>query len=399
MKELIERNINYILNQNIFFSNPKKIEEIVKILNKDRFIIISWMIWVWKEIIIKELINLTNTKNNFFYFNKDLDIENLINNYDDFIKIFDSFINTYWQPKIVVIENITNTNGIKEFISWLNAKKLYKVIIVWNNIKIPTVNEVEIYQQEYKNLENIDLENIVKYWKLNEVLFLNNTYFKEKFIDLMKNEIIIKNIFIDFWVKNLYLYNQTLTFLSKINYWVSIRELHRLIIANNISISHPTLIDYINFSISAKIIKSCFTYDLKQNKEISSKAKYYFLDNGIRNSLNLYNLDNYTLTENLVFNELYSRWFKIYNWENWRYDFNFIYFWEKLNIYISIFNQKDKKELLKEINKMEKIEVSIDISIKNKKYIIGDNIHELWIKKNKVEGVELIELKEFLDII
>ncbi|MBT3727352.1 ATP-binding protein [bacterium] len=74
------------------------------------------------------------------------------------------------------------------------------------------------------------------------------------------------------------MYIFTITFLSKINDYISYREFH-LILNELKSISLKTLIDYIDYSIQARIIKKVFRFDLKTNKTISSKAKYYFTDN------------------------------------------------------------------------------------------------------------------------
>jgi predicted AAA+ superfamily ATPase len=69
----------------------------------------------------------------------------------------------------------------------------------------------------------------------------------------------------------------TITFIAKNSILFSLRDLHKqLDYINNISLK--TTIDYIDFSIQAKIIKRCYKYDIKNNKEISSKAKYYFND-------------------------------------------------------------------------------------------------------------------------
>jgi predicted AAA+ superfamily ATPase len=74
------------------------------------------------------------------------------------------------------------------------------------------------------------------------------------------------------------LYIFTITFLSKNNYFYSLRELQKKLNEIN-KISLKTTIDYIDFSIQSKIIKRCYKYDIKNEKEITSKAKYYFNDN------------------------------------------------------------------------------------------------------------------------
>ena len=55
--------------QNYKIKNKEKIKQVVDILNKERLVIISWLKNTWKLDLIKELINITNSKYSFFYFN------------------------------------------------------------------------------------------------------------------------------------------------------------------------------------------------------------------------------------------------------------------------------------------------------------------------------------------
>jgi predicted AAA+ superfamily ATPase len=68
-----------------------------------------------------------------------------------------------------------------------------------------------------------------------------------------------------------------LSFLSKNNIFLSLRELQKKLDVNK-SISLKTTMDYIDFSIQSKIIRKMYKYDLKLNKYISSRVKYYFTD-------------------------------------------------------------------------------------------------------------------------
>jgi predicted AAA+ superfamily ATPase len=73
------------------------------------------------------------------------------------------------------------------------------------------------------------------------------------------------------------LYNLVIIYIANINYFTSLRELQREIEKEE-KISLKTLIDYIDFAIKSKIIKQVYQYDLKKDKVISSKSKYYFTD-------------------------------------------------------------------------------------------------------------------------
>jgi predicted AAA+ superfamily ATPase len=100
---------------------------------------------------------------------------------------------------------------------------------------------------------------------------------KENYVELIKNDILLHDIFNAFSVKNIDLYNYTISFLSKNNIFLSLRELQKQLDENK-SISLKTTMDYIDFSIQAKIIRKMYKFDLKTNKYISSRAKYFFSD-------------------------------------------------------------------------------------------------------------------------
>jgi predicted AAA+ superfamily ATPase len=73
------------------------------------------------------------------------------------------------------------------------------------------------------------------------------------------------------------LYNYILSYLAKINKFSSLRELQKKLSSYE-KISVKTTIDYIDYSLQAKIIKKIYNYNLKTKKIISSQAKYYFTD-------------------------------------------------------------------------------------------------------------------------
>gem|GEM_PF-1698043 len=103
------------------------------------------------------------------------------------------------------------------------------------------------------------------------------SFLKENYIELIKNDILLNDIFNTFSVKNIDLYNYTLSYLSKNNIFLSLRDLQKNLDINK-SISLKTTMDYIDFSVQSKIIRKMYKYDIKTGKHISSKVKYYFTD-------------------------------------------------------------------------------------------------------------------------
>lgn len=377
----------FSLNLNNFYEIDKNIiKNTINTLNNDKLVIVSWMRKIWKVNFIKNLINKTKTNNNYFYFNKADDLENKIKNNLDILNLLNDYVQLYKIPKIIILQNISKIEWIKNFISYLYKNK-YKVILLWNDIKISWIKEIEIKNNIYLNEENIN--NKLLYWNINIINDIEDIRSKKNILKILTNDIFLNSIFKDFSVKSIDLYIFTITFLAKYNSFNSLREIQKELNQIN-KISLKTVIDYIDFSIQAKIIKKCYKYDLKNSKIINSKIKYYFNDNWIRNSLANFNLKNKILIENLIFNILDFNNYDIYSGLNWKFEFSF--YWEKAdeNIFIHISESKNKDELKKEINKLNKIKINWV------KYLLVKDLKKLKIKKIKYDSVIILEINDFL---
>ncbi|QFR39387.1 ATP-binding protein [Candidatus Gracilibacteria bacterium 28_42_T64] len=391
MENILKINHDFLSRRVIFSNNNSEIKRIVQHLNKDKLVIVSGIKNVGKTNIVKELLEKLGMSDNYFYFNKDLDNSNEIQSEEHLNNLYNTYVKLYKTPKIVILQNCTKVEGIKNFILKSYNNDL-KVLLVGNTIKIGGKAEIEILPRTINNIKKYDLDIILKYGLLSEILVIQNIYLKEKFLSLVQNDIFTKDIFFNFGVKNLDLYKYTISYLSRNNTFFSLRELQKGL-CKHMQISLKTTIDYIDYSLQAKIIKKVYTYDLKKSKEISSRVKYYFTDTGIRNSLNCYSLDRQILLENLIFNELRKKGYTVYNGLNGVFDFTFYttsQYVSGLNLYIHMSEAKDKGQLKKEVNKLSKIKD------KNKKYLIVESIPKLEIKKTNYDYVEIVEIDEFL---
>lgn len=80
----------------------------------------------------------------------------------------------------------------------------------------------------------------------------------------------------------------------------------------NKKISSKTLAKYIDYLIDAFIVSKAIRYDVKGRKYISSPAKYYFEDIGLRNArLNFRQTEENHIMENIIYNELRIRGFHV----------------------------------------------------------------------------------------
>jgi hypothetical protein len=155
MLNLIKINKNYLKNSESIFYNSEISRQIKEKINKEKLITLTGLYSVNKTSYIN--LNLNNSKNNIFYFNKKLDFQNIIETNNDLIKLIKEYTINYKKPNLIVIENISRIKKIKKFIADF-YKAGYKIIIIDNNISIPSKPEIEIFQPSYKFLKN-KLEN------------------------------------------------------------------------------------------------------------------------------------------------------------------------------------------------------------------------------------------------
>lgn len=424
MINLIKENWKYFEKQINNNYNKQKAEIIVKKLNEEKLIIIRWANYTNKTWYLNNIISKTNFKNNYLYFNKDIDLLNKIKTEKELFLLIQNYTKNYNKANLIILENINNIDWIKSFISYL-YKNNYKIIIISNSIKIPNKPEVEIFENNIKTNKNLLLDNynytkIVKYWSIETILKLTNKITIKDFLKAKKEDLIFNSIIKEYWIKNYSLYNSLLIFLSLNNKNFSIREITKKV-SEIQKISIKSLLDYINFSIESRVIKRIYNFDFKKNKEINSKWKYYFSDTWIRNSISNFNLDGNILEENLVFLELEKAWYKIYSWTNWKFDFNFFCKKQEIKenkliintLFIHISetileenyeNNIDKrKNIKKEINKLlkvpelPKIEKNINSTQTFRKFLLTNNTKKLWLKKLKYENLEIISIEDFLE--
>ena len=393
MIEIIKRNKKFLDEIEINKEHKEKAKTVIWILNKRKLAIITWMPLVWKTKFIKYLINSCGVEDKTFYFNKGLDLLNKVNSLEKLNELFETYLEQNKQAKIIILQSVNKIPWIKEFIKIL-YKQNHKIVIVWNSIKIWWENnETEVFSKSIKdlNLYNYKITNLLKYWFLDGTLKIENEEVKKKFLSLSKDKI-LSDITNTYDIKNSFLFSYTISFLVVNNKAYSLRDIHKEMESLWTKISLITLIEYIDYSITEKLIRRLYKYDLKKEKEIRSKAKYYFSDTWIRNSASNYELDKESLKENLIYNELKKLWCKIYSGINGRFEFSFYAKCDK-DLFIHISNEWNKNEIKKLAGKLAKIEKSWD------KFLIVNDFKSLNMRNNKFRWVEILEIREFIKLI
>lgn len=125
------------------------------------------------------------------------------------------------------------------------------------------------------------------------------------------------------------------------------------------TISHNTIIKYLEFLTSAYIIYSAPRYDIKGKELLSTNPKYYLVDLGLKNitTTNKYDADLGRKLENVVYFELLRRGGKIYAGKNNEKEIDFVV--QKTNnereYYQIAFTVNDEKTFEREISAFRNI--------------------------------------------
>ncbi|USN59053.1 MAG: hypothetical protein H6767_03020 [Candidatus Peribacteria bacterium] len=242
-------------------------------------------------------------------------------------------------------------------ISKIYSSKKYYLIIISNSIKIPNIPEVELLYHE-DTLYDEDKLFYGNYQIINEIESIDS---KKQILHYMYYETITNAILNNFSIKNLESYLQVMVRLSKLQEPVSLRKLHAKLLERGVDISLITMIDYVEYSLQAKLIHRVYPYDIKLQKHIKAKAKYYFYDTGIRNTINCFSTNIQILKENYILSHLHSLGYSISSGINGRFSWTLVIHKDSIKnpenilFHIHVSKQNTKKEIKKEINKLNKI--------------------------------------------
>lgn len=359
-------------------------------IKENKIVTITGWKYSWKQEYIKQYIQQNNIS--FFYFNNSLDVSGNITDIETLTSTLNLYLETYPWTNTIILENIFNIPNIQILIKHVYAKDV-KTILIWNNISIANIPQIDIF--DFPMLQNIqELEEITQYGSLQIVKEIQNIPQKKQLLEHIKSATLLSEIIIPYAVKNIFLYTLLLWEISKINSFISQRD----ILAHIEPIHHTslkTIIDYIDFSLQSQVIKKIYRYDFKKQTQIKAKAKYYFIDTGLRNNLSHYTIDTSLLQENLVYLKLLSQNYSLYSWKNGIFEATF--YWEKadINILLHIFTGSSSDQIKSDIRKIIKIWLQKSSQKSLNQILLVNNLAEYHLRKYEYEGIKIIDFDEW----
>jgi predicted AAA+ superfamily ATPase len=356
-KNIISKNIEY-LNSREFFIRHNNLDKINDFVDSYNIVVLQWQRRVGKSYTIFSFLKqYWISYDKVFYFNKELDFNDDISDKSDLNNLFDIYLTENKEPEYIIIDEIQDIVGWEKFIREKFSYKKYKIIITWSNSSLLsselatflTWRYVSIYINsfsykeflEFKKLKSDDksFDEYINFWWLPEVVFTNNIEFKKTYISNLVDSILLKDIVSRFSIKNVKLLEKILNFMSD-NVWsnVSLSNIFnylKQLLKKEISLN--TISNYVKYLELPYLINEVKRYDIKWKRILDYVSKYFFTDVWVMNNhWFVFSEDIWKILENIVYNHLINNWYKIYVWNLWNVEIDFIWDRDWQKIYIQV---------------------------------------------------------------
>lgn len=393
---------------NLWYKRDFYLDKITKYLDNTELIkVLIWQRRVWKSYIMKQIIDfLINKKNinneNIIYINLEIDyfkyqniqaldnyIKSKIINKNRYYLFFDEIQEIAWWERLLNSYRSDDNLDIDIFITWSNANLLssdLSTYLAWRYIDfeiMPFSYEEYLWYFWLKNnkqnfLNYVNLSGISELYKMQDIESQIN------FLKSIKDSIILKDIVKRFNIKDIDLLEKVFFYLSS-NIWnlFSLNSLVKKLKWQQILTNTTTIWNYINFLEKTYIIHWVFRYDLKWKKILEWEKKYYLNDLAYNNFFNSsYDIWWWKKLENIVYNHLRQNWYKVYIWNIWDLEIDFVAEKWKEILYIQVaYLITDEDVFQREFWNLEKIKdnytkivLSLDDILTPYNWILHQNI-------------------------
>lgn len=394
------------------FKRKFYLEKVLKYLDNTSLIkVLIWQRRAWKSYIMKQIIDFLEIENwisekNVLYINLEVDflkyktiqdldifIRNYLkeNNIKNRLYLFiDEVQELSWWEKLINSYRADDSFDCDIFITgsnaWLLSSEL-STYLSWRyiNFEIFTFSYDEFlwYFQKDNTKQNF-IEYLNFSW-ISELYKLPDEETKTDFLKSLKDTIILKDIVKRFKLKEVQLLEDLFLFCSSnISNLLSINRVVKKMKWEWIKSNTVTIWNYLRYLEETFIFHSCERYDLQWKKILEWEKKYYLNDLWYKNYFFWkYDIWLWKELENIVFLYFKRLWYKVYTWNIWNLEIDFVIEKWKERKYIqvtylitdNIVFDREFWNLLKIKDNYEKIVLSMDdILIKDYKWIKHYNI-------------------------
>ena len=402
MDEILSLNSDYFNAQKDEDVNLISVEKIIKKLQKHKIVKVTGLHHSKKTATVYEAVKRIWETRNCFYFNSQIYKNSRVATAKGIVKLIDYAAQkkAFDSTSILVFESIEDIKHAKDVISELYQKGKYRIILIGSLKHLHGLPHTKVLPPSiFDRIERRKLapyiDNYMVLWSLHPFNYSDMTWEQKNIRNMLTDSCIFHDVIMSHGVKDIFLYQSALSFMAR-NIWkyLSLRDITKLINEWNLNTSIITMKDYIQCSLSAWFMHTLKRYDLKKEKKMDSKGSYYFWDLWILASIKKdAATKKYRLFENLLLLELLQLNYEVYTGMNGKFLFSFYTkkLWEKKCIHVS--HQTDKKEIRKEINKLTKIKG------KSQRFLVVENLEDLWLRKKDYQTVQLVSYLDILEII
>ena len=228
----------------------------------------------------------------------------------DEVQLMESFID--------VLNSLLHIRNADVYVTGSNSKFLSKDIATEFRGRGDEIHIYPLSFSEYYSAVGGDKQACWKsyytYGGLPQLLNLETSLKKETFLKNLYESVYLKDIIERHKIRNQHEFEElTKVIASSIGSPCNPQKLSNTFKSvKNINIDSKTISSYLSHMEDAFMIEKSVKYDIKGKKYISTLAKYYFQDLGLRNSLlDFRQLEESHIMENVIYNELRSRKFRV----------------------------------------------------------------------------------------
>jgi hypothetical protein len=299
-------------------------------------------------ILYDEIIKIVNTDDSYYIF---LDEVQLITD-------FEKLINSLFAKKNIDLY-ITGSNA------YLLSSELATLLTgryIAINIQPYSFKEFALANNDEKNTDRLFRKYINESCFPEAVTLSKNHHnLVNDYLQSIYDTVIIKDIAQRYKLRNINNLNRIISFLfDSVGSYISPTNIAAELNKNSQkTISHNTIIKYLNFLTQSYILYAAPRYDIKGKELLTTNEKYYVVDLGLRNitTSNKYDTDLGHKLENVVYFELFRRGGKIYVGKNNDKEIDFVV--QKPNnereYYQVAFTVNDEKTFNREISAFNNI--------------------------------------------
>lgn len=323
-----------MIQREIYLSKLRQLKDqnLIKVITGIRRCGKSTLLEAFKEELLSSGISAENIVFLNFEERENLNFTNWTSLYDEIIKKVSSTEKYY-----IFLDEVQLINDFEKLINSLYTKKNIDLYITGSNAyllsselaTLLTGRYISINIQPYSFKEyvlaNINETNTDRLFRkyINDSSFpeavtlsLNNQSLVNDYLQSIYDTVILKDIAQRNKLRNIHNLQRIISFLfDSVGSYVSPTNIANELNKNSArTISHNTIIKYLDFLTQSYILYAAPRYDIKGKNLLSTNEKYYVVDLGLRNitATNKYDTDLGHKLENVVYFELLRRGGKVY---------------------------------------------------------------------------------------